>query len=106
MLFLNTKTGEYPRHIGDLEAMGWQQGSSLPEDWVQVQYAEPPILEKDEAILELEPKLVNGIYYQNLTKRQLTEQEIANRDLMNNARQILENLGYTPAQIAAIKLGL
>jgi hypothetical protein len=55
MIYLNTKTNEYPRHVGDLELLGWKLGDSLPENWVEVEYTEPPAVEEGQTCDQLAP---------------------------------------------------
>lgn len=103
MLFFNTVTKEYPRHIADLELLGWKQGESLPENWVQVEYTEPPLLQENEAIQELEPKNVDGIYYQNLIVRPMTEKEIALKNLSLNLSSKLQAAGFSAIEIEMLR---
>lgn len=107
MLFLNTVTGEYPRHIGDLELLGWKQGEELPENWVEVEYAttypEPGI---DEVVFEDEPLKKNGKYYQNLKTRPMTAEEVERRDAPKRAKEKLLALGLTELEIEALTRGL
>lgn len=107
MLFLNTQTGEYPRHIGDLEILGWKQGEPLPENWVEVDYAESlPNVGENELYYEIEPVLENGRYKQTFAIRPMTEDEIARRNAPKTAKAKLQALGFSDAEIRVITAGL
>lgn len=103
MLFMNTVTGDYPRHIGDLEQLGWSQGEPLPEGFVQVEYASAiPERGVDEIIEETEPQLVDGVYKQTFIVRPMTAEEIVNRDAPQTAWQKLVDAGLSETEIRAL----
>lgn len=77
MIFYNTETKEYPRHIGDLELLGWQVGESLPENWVEVEYVDPPSVSPEETYYPAsEPILIDGVYKVAWNTRFWTEEEL------------------------------
>lgn len=74
--YLNTETKEYPRHQGDLELLGWSVGEPLPEYWVEVEEVSAPETSEGEVTVELEPKLVDGIWIQQWEVHVLTDEEL------------------------------
>jgi len=76
MIYLNTETNEYPRHDGDLELLGWSVGEPLPENWVVVEYTEPPEIDEETTYWEVPPTLVNGVWKITYATRALTEKEL------------------------------
>lgn len=75
--FLNTVTNEYPRHIGDLEALGWVQGTELPQNWVEVEVDTPPICKEDELAEPNAPlQDDSGKWVTTWTIRKMTTSEI------------------------------
>lgn len=74
-MYLNTITGEFPRYDGDLELLGWTVGDPLPENWVKVEYVDPPIIKEGETYTQLPPTLQGGIWKINWEVRQITEEE-------------------------------
>jgi hypothetical protein len=77
-MLLITPDNQYPRFIGDLklEYPDYQEGDSLPEGWKVVEPVEWPELAEDERIVELFPVEEDGKYYQNFTKRKVTQEEL------------------------------
>lgn len=77
MIFYNTETKEYPRHIGDLELLGWQVGEPLPENWVEVEPTDPPITSNNQIYFPSPlPELIDGGYKVAWNTRFLTEEEL------------------------------
>ena len=76
-IYLNTQTKEYPRHNGDLELLGWKVGQALPENWVEVEYQEPPMVDEDTWCGETLPTLVDGVWKVTWITRPLTTSEKA-----------------------------
>lgn len=99
---------EYPRFIGDVQIVNpnFQEGDELPEGWSQVIEVEPPTIGPNEVYEELEPELLNGVYYQRWITRSMTQEEIADRDAPKNAKQRFIDLGFTDPEIKAIANGL
>jgi hypothetical protein len=79
-IYFNIKTKEYPRHDGDLELLGWSLGNPLPEDWVKVEYANPPVIDSNTTYETQPPTLVNGVWKITYTTRPLTDVEKVRRD--------------------------
>ena len=82
-IYINTETGEYPRHIGDiyLDVPTFDGDvSNLPENWAPVVETEPPAVQEGERYFEVTPTLTNGIYTQTWDVRALTAQEIEHRN--------------------------
>jgi hypothetical protein len=74
-IYLNTVTGEYPRHDGDLELLGWNPGEPLPENWVNVIETEEPLPGTNE-VVEFQPAvLLDGVWYTDWLVRPMTEEE-------------------------------
>lgn len=80
MVYLNTNTNEYPRHVGDLALVGWVAGDNLPDGWFKVELSEPPIVEDGFVAYEVTPLLIDGVYVQQWATREFTDAErLANR---------------------------
>lgn len=80
-MYLNTVTNEYPRFDGDLELLGWTVGEPLPENWVKVEYVDPPVVGVDETYQITEPTLhEDGVWRIGWTVRAMTPEEIERRD--------------------------
>lgn len=75
-IYYNTVTQEYPRHIGDLQLMGWQVGEPLPENWVEVTFVEQPDVEDGKVAVETLPIENDGTWYVSWTTRDITQEEI------------------------------
>jgi hypothetical protein len=108
MIFINS-SGEYPRHIGDLqlEHSSWQPGDDIPEDWKQVFETEPPTdIGTEEVFYEAHPVEIDGVWYQNWQVRQITEEELIFRNAPQTAKEKLNALGLNDAEIRAISKGL
>ena len=80
--YLNTQTGQYPLHDGDLEVLvsGWTPGDELPIPWVEVQEVNYPEETEDFLTIEGTPVLVDGVYKMNWELRPMTDVEKAMRD--------------------------
>lgn len=76
MYFLNTVTGEYPRHQGDLELLGWNLGEPLPQDWVEVVPSERPNCGLGQKAVEITPALVDGVWTQRWEIVEITAEEL------------------------------
>lgn len=76
MAYLNTETMEYPRHIGDLYIIGYKDGNSLPENWVEVQESPMPSLGENQKVVEISPALIGDVWTQQWQIENLTEAEI------------------------------
>ena len=89
MFYFNTITKEYPRHVGDLQLLGWQENTELLEGWVEVTDDQTPSITPDQTYEMVEPKLVNNIWTAQFIVRDRTEEEIQKqKDL--TAKIILE----------------
>ena len=89
MFYFNTITKEYPRHVGDLQLLGWQENTELPEGWVEVTETQTPLITPEQTYDMIEPKLVNNIWTAQFIVRDRTEEEIQKqKDL--TAKIILE----------------
>jgi hypothetical protein len=91
-IYLNTKTGEFPRHNGDLELLGWQFGSSLPENWVEVVYDPIPTLANGETFEDQPPTLIDGKWRVLRNVRAITVEEIAEQ--VTNRKQVENRLNF------------
>jgi len=88
-LYINTETGEYPRHIGDVEL-----NPDLP--WATVEPTTPPELSPLQILKELPPELVDGIYYQRwdiltFTQAEWDEKEANRIAVLSQRRRGLES---------------
>ena len=75
MIYLNTQTQEYPRHDGDLELLGWVVGQPLLENWAEVTYTNPPIVNEEQTAVQLSPIEVDGVWTITWAVRDLTDEE-------------------------------
>jgi hypothetical protein len=75
-IFINPNN-EYPRHAGDIliEHPDYD-GINLPSGWQAVQVTEPPTLESNQVLSEIQPELINGSYVQAWSVRDMTAEEI------------------------------
>jgi hypothetical protein len=73
--YLNTQTLEYPRHDGDLKLLGWIEGNELPENWVNVNFVDPPEVLDSQIAYETFPENVDGIWYMTWQIRDKKEEE-------------------------------
>lgn len=76
MFYFNTITKEYPRHMGDLQLLGWQENTELPEGWVEVTETQTPLITPGQTYDMIEPKLVDNIWITQFIVRDRTEEEI------------------------------
>lgn len=51
---------EYPRHIGDIIITGWNPETPLPENWVEVEYSDPPTTTSSQKLTSGQPTLIDG----------------------------------------------
>lgn len=80
MIFFNTETKEYPRHIGDLQLIypGIQLGDPVPAPWVVVNNVEPPAYDiSTECVYLIEPEIVDGQWVVKWGVRKYTEEELS-----------------------------
>lgn len=100
MLLINPE-GEYPRYIGDLllENPSWQEGDELPDGWIEVQESSLPSIGQDEAIEELAPEILDGVYVQKFAVRPLTQAELDAREAKLQAIQNAIANGESPLSI-------
>jgi hypothetical protein len=101
-------TGEYPRHIGDIqiEHPNWQKGDDLPNGWNVVLDSEIPAKADDEIVVLGEPVKKNGLWYQNWVIRKMTQAELEMRDAPITTKEKLKALGLNDAEIMALAKGL
>lgn len=74
---------EYPRHIGDvlIEHPDWDGTlNSIPNGWSPVTPTEPPAVHVNQIYYEVTPTVVDGKYMQTWEVRDLTAEEIKQRD--------------------------
>lgn len=72
-LFINTETGEYPRHPGDVEL-------NPTAKWAEVQEVAPPEINyANQYLSEDTPELIDGVYYQKWIVNTLTDEEVVER---------------------------
>lgn len=108
MLYINPQN-EYPRHIGDiqLENPSWQLGDPLPVGWVEVVPTQSPDVPTDQALIELAPEEINGVWTQVWSLRDLTPEELERKTAPTTARQKLKDVvGLTDVEIEVLIRGL
>lgn len=100
--------GEYPRYPGDIQIAhpGWELGDALPEGWIEVQDAEPPVITEGQTWYEEFPTEVDGVYTRTFGVRDLTEEELARVKAPVTAKEKLIALGFTEDEINAIVAGI
>ena len=76
--YYNLNTGEYPRHIGDLYLLGYEDGQELPEGWVHVVETEAPVRGENQKVVESQPALIDGVWKQQWRLENMTAEEIEN----------------------------
>jgi hypothetical protein len=84
-MYLNTQTNEYPLFAGDLELLGWKQGTPLPENWVEVERTDVPEHSATEVAYENSPTKVGDIWKQSWGIRTLSNEELE-QIVKNNVR--------------------
>ncbi len=75
--YMNTITKEYPCYPGDLELLGWVQGDTLPENWVEVLEVELPAITEHEKLTIGFPVKKDGKWYTNPVVTIMTDEEYA-----------------------------
>ena len=80
--YLNTETGEYPRHSGDIQLLypDWRVGDALPEPWVEVEETIFPELSDEEVADEIAPTKVGAKWVRTWSIRPITEYEKLRRN--------------------------
>lgn len=76
--YINVDTGEYPRHIGDLQLLypGITE-ENIPSVWMVVSYQEPPAINWEiQTAYEIPPIFENGNWIMQWAVRDLTEEEM------------------------------
>jgi hypothetical protein len=77
-LYINEETGEYPRHIGDIQSLhpDWKLGQELPSPWVEVVATEPPNTTHPQTSYEIAPEKINGVWVRKFEVYTFTEEEL------------------------------
>jgi hypothetical protein len=75
-IYLNTITNEYPRYIGDLYLIGYEDGQTLPDGWVEVIETIAPDIQDGKINYEETPIEIDGVWTQQWATRDLTQEEI------------------------------
>ena len=93
--------GNYPRFLGDiyLENPNWQEGNALPTGWIPVRETAIPTIGPDEFFYEGPPRVVDGIISQVWFTRDMTQEEIYQRDAPKLIRQRMLDSGFTDDEI-------
>ena len=78
--YFNIETNEYPRHIGDLQLLGWSVGLPLPSGWVEVEDTVPPSISSTQVCYETLPVNISGTWKRNWEVREATEEELQKRN--------------------------
>lgn len=107
-MYFISPDNEYPRHIGDIQLVepSYRYGDALPDGWVEVADATPPIAGTDEVVYEDFPTEVDGVMTRNFATRPMTAEEIERRDAPVTAKAKLLALGLTELEIQALVRGL
>lgn len=107
--YINTTTGEYPRHIGDIllaHPDADPSGQSLPEGWAHVAYTPPPSPDtydpQTQIAVQLPPLKTEQGYQMQWTVRDMTPHELYvtseqhTQDLQAGQDSRLNNSGSQP----------
>lgn len=96
MLYINAQ-GEYPRHYGDiqLENLGWQLGDELPTGWIKVEETVRPTTAEGQIALEVFPVETDGVWSQAWSVRDLTADEIKQRQIAEIKLKLFRNQPIT-----------
>ncbi len=107
MTYINSES-EYPRHYGDIKLSnpGWELGEPLPDGWFEVQEIGMPEIGDLEVAEEQLPELVDGVYVQKWVVRNLTDQEIEEKNAPASALAKLNAAGLTEYERKLIALGI
>lgn len=88
-VYINTVTGEYPRHIGDIlieHPNADPNGAVLPEGWAVVENTVAPDATTYDPVTQvayqLPPAYVNGKYQMRWSVRQKTQEEIDKENIV------------------------
>ena len=103
--FINITTGDYPRHIGDIQLAHpeWDGNvNKLPDGWVGVTETQRPTAIDGQVVLEGTPELVNGEYRQIWVLRDMAEAEIADRELFRVRKKVQLGEPLTEAEAALL----
>ena len=97
---------EYPRHPGDImiDHPEWQIGDPLPEGWTEVAPGTIPDITDTQIWEEVEPALVDGTMTRQFTVRELTADELAQRELARIRNKVMNGEPLT-ADEAALLVG-
>lgn len=80
-IYLNTETGEYPRHDGDLELLDWKIGDPLPSGWVEVEQDPIPAIKSGQTYESNPPQEIDGVWRVTWSIREITAKELATQKL-------------------------
>lgn len=107
-MLLISPEGKYPSYYGEIQDSNpeWNLGDALPAGWIQVSEATPPELSENQVLVPEQPAEIDGVMTQQWSVRDLTENEIAEKNAPLTAKQKLIDLGLTEAEIKALAIGL
>lgn len=108
-MYINTDTNTYPLYPGDIMIAhpGWTTEDPLPNGWAPVVATEPPTISGNQMYYEEQPSLIDGVYHQVWSVRDLTPEELEIQQAPFTARQKLKTVvGLTDAEIEALVRGL
>ena len=77
-IYINDTEKIYPRFPGDIQLIDstWDKEQPLPNGWEEVEPALVPELAADEALLELWPVKIDGVWHQQFEVKKLTQEEL------------------------------
>ena len=77
--YINTKTFEFPRYIGDViaDSPSWTPDLPLPSGWAELHIDEPPTTSDTQTALYGTPTLDGTVYRVGFTIKELTDSELA-----------------------------
>lgn len=93
--------GVYPQYLADVLNVNseYEVGDTLPEGWREVMPSIPPARIEGKIREVAQPEEVGGVLYQRWSFRDLTEEEIAEREARAAARQKLIEAGLTEEEL-------
>lgn len=106
MPYFNTITGEYPRHIGDLELLGWSVGDPLPEGWVEFEYDEAPALPAGKSYSYLPPvEDSDGSWRSHFSISDLSQEELDQQKLGHIRFKVARKIPISPEEALLLTEG-
>ena len=101
MIYINTRTNEFPLFIGDIpfHEIGWEEGQPVPDYFQEVEVEPIPIASENQVHESRQPELVDGRWIQKHFIRVLSQEEIDASNARKEAeKQRLLDAGLKPLE--------